>query len=105
MIKRVRINKSRRPLQIGKKGQKQNEENSGFEASHAFDFSTVARFLKLEYNICMVKSKIIIKITRSKRRIPRELREAAFKRKAGPIKKSIKRESRQKLLTELDSLI
>lgn len=49
--------------------------------------------------------KIIIKISRSKRRIPRELREAAFKRKAGPIKRRIKRGSKQKLLQELDSLI
>lgn len=68
-------------------------------------FSTVARFLKLEYNRYMVKGKIIIKIPRSKRRIPRELREAAFKRKAGPIKQRIKRESRQKVLQEIDSLI
>lgn len=50
----------------------------------------------------MAKSKIIIKISRSKRRIPRELREAAFKRKAGPINRHVKREPRQKLLQELD---
>lgn len=49
--------------------------------------------------------KIIIKISRSKRRIPRELREAAFKRKAGPIKKRVKRASRQKLLKELENAI
>lgn len=51
----------------------------------------------------MSRSKIIIKISRSKRRIPRELREAAFKRKAGLIKRRIKRASKQKLLKELDS--
>ncbi|MEK7189710.1 MAG: hypothetical protein AAB666_01880 [Patescibacteria group bacterium] len=53
----------------------------------------------------MVKSKIIIKITRSKRRIPRELREAAFKRKAGPIKRRVKRKSRQDLFRELTNAI
>lgn len=68
-------------------------------------FSTVAWFLKLSYNGFMVKGKIIIKISHSKRRIPRELREAAFKRKAGPIKRRVKRESGQKLLKGLDSLI
>ena len=52
-----------------------------------------------------MKNKIIIKISRSKRRIPRELREAVFKRKAGPIKQSIKRESKRKLLKDIDILI
>ena len=90
MIKRVRVNKSRRPLQIGEKSKKQNKENGGFGASHVFKFSIVAEFDKLEYNVNMAIRKIIIKVSRSKHRIPPELREAAFKRKAGPIEKSVK---------------
>lgn len=53
----------------------------------------------------MAIGRLIIKISRSKRRIPRELREAAFKRKAWSIKKRIKREPKQKLLKELESAI
>ncbi|HBX16471.1 MAG TPA: hypothetical protein DEF57_04255 [Candidatus Magasanikbacteria bacterium] len=92
-------------MQIGEKGEEQGKENGDFYASHAFKFSTVAEFDKLEYNVNMAIRKIIIKVSRSKHRIPPELREAAFKRKAGQIKKYIKRESRQKLLKELNSAI
>ncbi len=66
-------------------------------------FSIVAGFLKSEYNRDMTKRKIIIKIFHSKRRIPRELREAVFKRKAGRIMPKKNKENMKEWLAELES--